>query len=70
MACVMPGMRATRGRSGFLDWSTFAVRLDPTRENLLSLKKHIASLDHGALFRGVRAAKHALTYQLDGYTGT
>ena len=55
--------------SGLLDWSTFAVRLDPTAATLKGLKAHLASLDHASLFRNVRAAKHALTYQLDGYTG-
>ena len=55
--------------SEILDWSTFAVRLDPTAATLKGLKAHLASLDHASLFRNVRAAKHALTYQLDGYTG-
>ena len=52
-----------------LDWSKFAVRMEPTRDNLLRLKEHLKTLDHAAMLRGVRAAKHALTYRLDGYTG-
>ena len=43
--------------------------MQPTRDNLLNLKDHLKTLDHAALLRGVRAAKHALTYRLDGYTG-
>ena len=52
-----------------LDWSAFSVRLDPTSTNLARLKGTIKGLDHALLLRGVRAAKAALTYRLDGYTG-
>ena len=52
-----------------LDWTTFSVRLRPTKSNLRTLTSHLATLNHAALLRGVRAAKHALTYHLDGYTG-
>ena len=53
--------------SGLLDWSTFSVRMEPTRANLLGLKAHLKTLDHAKLLAGVRAAKHALTYRLDSY---
>ena len=55
--------------SGVLDWSKFTVRMEPTRDNLLRLKEHLKTLDHGAMLRNVRAAKHALTYRLDAYQG-
>lgn len=52
-----------------LDWSSFSVRLPPSREALGGLKAHLARLDYDRLARGVRAARAALRYQLDGYTG-
>ena len=55
--------------SGLLDWSRFSVRLEPTKANLRRLGAHLGALDHTRLLAGVRAAKHALTYHLDGYTG-
>ena len=55
--------------SSVLDWSLFSVRIEPTRANLLDLKAHLRRLDHAQLLQGVRAAKHALTYRLDGYRG-
>jgi hypothetical protein len=55
--------------SGLLDWSRFSVRLEPTKANLRRLGAHLGALDHSRLLAGVRAAKHALTYHLDGYTG-
>ena len=55
--------------SKVLDWSKFSVRMDPSRQNLLGLKAHLKTLDHAAMLRGVRAAKHALTYRLDSYVG-
>ena len=48
--------------SGVLDWSTFAVRMEPTAANLKNLKAHLKTLDHAKMLRGVRQAKHALTY--------
>ena len=55
--------------SGLLEWSRFSVRIDPTKANLRHLGAHLGALDHTKLLAGVRAAKHALTYHLDGYTG-
>ena len=53
--------------STILDWSSFSVRLRPTRKNLENLKELLAPLNHAALLAGVRRAKHALTYQLDAH---
>ena len=55
--------------SGLLEWNRFSVRIDPTKANLRHLGAHLGALDHTKLLAGVRAAKHALTYHLDGYTG-
>ena len=55
--------------SGLLDWSTFSVRLEPTKRNLASLKQTLKAVDHAKLLRGVRAARSALQYHLGGWTG-
>ena len=41
----------------------------PPGANLVDLKAHLKTLDHAKLLRGVRAAKHALTYRLDKHQG-
>ena len=53
--------------SEILDWSTFSARLPARRVG--DLKTFAASLDHAALAAGVRAARGALMYRLDGYRG-
>jgi len=53
--------------SNLLDWSTFSARLDPKK--LSTLKEFALSLDYPKLLHGVRAAKRALRYHLDRYTG-
>ena len=53
--------------SELLDWSTFSARLPARRVG--DLKTFAASLDHAALAAGVRAARGALMYRLDGYRG-
>jgi len=55
--------------SSILDWSTFSVRVEPTKRNLAALKATLRTLDHAKLLAGVRRAKAALTYHLDGWTG-
>lgn len=53
--------------SGLLDWSTFSARLPAGQVG--RLKGFARSLDHGTLLAGVRRARDALMYKLNGYRG-
>ena len=44
-------------------------RWDAQRQGIQALKGHLRTLDHAALRRGVMAARRALEYRLDGWSG-